>query len=145
MGSVGHSKLQENSEKKKKHPCCTNCCAFRCVIKGFRPEDLKLLFECEITFFSKLHYFRGKPVLTMFYILSTALHYSLYQVHVSCKAKIILSNYYQWVSGAFFRTQVSKTGLKPTHRFDQKHHSLGPVEHRTAPSLQCFYVISVIL
>ena len=31
------SKLQESNERKK-HPCCTNLCAFRCFKKGFGPE-----------------------------------------------------------------------------------------------------------
>ena len=65
------SKLQEKIEKKT---CCTSWCAFRClVMKGFRPEDLKmsealslllkLLYFGEAVSHTLLHTFKSTPLL----------------------------------------------------------------------------------
>ena len=71
------SNLQDNNERKK-HPCHTKLCAFRCLIS--RPQVLNLRSQnqiCEKLFLSrKLCHFRGSRFSQCFFP-STSPHYSL--------------------------------------------------------------------
>ena len=71
------SKLRDNNERKK-HPCHTKLCAFRCLIS--RPQILNLRSRNQIRgkllLSQKLCHFRGSRFSQCF-ILSTSPHYSL--------------------------------------------------------------------
>ena len=71
------SKLRDNYERKK-HPCHTKLCAFRCLIS--RPQILNLRSQNQIRgkllLSRKLRHFRGSRFSQCF-ILSTSPHYSL--------------------------------------------------------------------
>ena len=69
--SFGHRSCKK-IVKQKKHPCCTNLCAFRCIIKGFRPEVFQYLSE-KLPLSQKLCY----SAISHNVLLSTALHCSL--------------------------------------------------------------------
>ena len=57
------SKLQENNERKKKHPCCILIlCALRCIIKGFAAE-VCFHFSEKLPLFQKQCYFVSNNVL----------------------------------------------------------------------------------
>ena len=70
------SELRDNYERKK-HPCHTKLCAFRCLISG--PQILNLRSQNQIRgkllLSRKLHHFRGSRSSQCF-ILSTSPHYS---------------------------------------------------------------------
>ena len=69
------SKLRDNNERKK-HPCHTKLCAFRCLIS--RPQILRSRNQIcgKLLLSQKLHYFRESRF-PQFFILSTSPHYLL--------------------------------------------------------------------
>ena len=74
------SKLRDNN-KRKKHPCQTKLCAFRCLI--LRPKILNLRSRNQILgkllLSSKTTWLRRELFLTMFYIYYQPLHITRYQ------------------------------------------------------------------
>ena len=79
-------KFARKQWKKEKHCCNSTLCAFTCIIKHFRWSIL--LFEWEITSFSKTTFLQREPFLTLVY---TIMQLSIIRNQVNCYA----NNYFE--------------------------------------------------